>query len=56
MSLKRESKTEWEMVTVVEERNQHDTVTATKEGLEIGYCGVIPWNEIDEARTVLKKQ
>ena len=53
MDLKRESKTSWEMVTTHGERNQYETISATKEGLEIGYCGTIPWNEIDEARAAL---
>lgn len=50
MSLKKESETSWEMVTAHGERNQYDSVTATKDGLEIGYCGTIPWDEIDSAR------
>jgi len=53
MSLKRESKTTWEMVTVCGERNEYETISATKEGLEIGYCGTIPWSEIGEARALV---
>lgn len=56
MSLKRESETSWEMVTACGERNQYDDVTATKDGLEIGYCGEIPWTELDEARAIATKK
>ncbi len=56
MSLKRENETSWEMVTAHGERNEYDSVTATKDGLEIGYCGEIPWCELDEARAIAAKK
>jgi len=54
--LKREDETSWEMVTSNGDRNEYDSVTATKDGLEIGYCGEIPWEELDEARAIAAKK
>lgn len=56
MSIKRESETSWELVTSCGEHNSYDDITATKDGLEIGYFGDIPWAELDEARAIATKQ
>jgi hypothetical protein len=44
------------MVTSHGDRNEYDSVTATKDGLEIGYCGEMPWGDLDEARAIAAKK
>lgn len=55
MTIRRESETTWERVFVGNgDRNDSYEITATEDGLEIGY-DLLPWDEIDKARAALKR-
>lgn len=44
---RRVNETSWEMYAG---DNHYEDITATKDGLEIGFGETIPWAELDEAR------